>query len=839
MFGACLLWQSSLHSGRNRCATTGSELKAEFAPLRMLCQNWNELTAPGPQSRAHRDASKRATTMRYFKPISLLPVLLLSALGSSSALDLVQDGKPNIVIVAARPPASPEAATGPRGRKKPTAGPENDDIAAARLLADWIRKITDAEVPVTDSPAPGVPAIYVGQAACAAGLKLEDIQSPTREGVRILADDQRVLLAGQSAPATLKAVCRFLEELGCRYFMDGPLGEVFPRTNTLSVGRLTITEKPGLLFRNPKGPTWNGGLWKAWNGAGGEAISHQHAWGGYVSAALFKDHPEFFAMGPDGQRKAGRWLCTSNDELRRYFAERVIAAIRAGTKNPSLSPTDGRGYCQCAACKAQDDPKRLEPSSGAVSVSSRYVDFFDDVARRVAVACPDSVLSFYCYADYTQPPARTRPLSPNLCAVIAPIRYCRLHEIGHAGCPSREQQLSMVEGWAALASRLGYYNYMYNLADGTLPFFKFTACQKEFRYLKQKGLCMMTLEVLSNWHIYGPQIYLSLRLAYNPDADANALMDDYWLKFYGPKAAPFMKEYWMGLDAETSRLASHAGSFFGLQQIYTPEFLKRCGDLLAKAAEAARGQPRYAERVALHTEGWRSALEYRKVCAAMNRGDFSQAEAAYDRMLGRLRGLAEKGWANREYATAYLERFLGKAVQAGAAAVAPPNRLLQVLPDRWRFAFDERNQGVDLGWQAAGFDDAAWPWVSTLDKTLDAQGYDRNTFLWYRTQFRVPEKHGPLTLLFSEVDGVPEVFVNGAKAETAPARLTKTAEPAAAGTRLKARVPFEADITSLVRPGENTVALRVDHTQITDLALGGILRPVLLIEKPPLAPPRP
>ena len=45
-----------------------------------------------------------------------------------------------------------------------------------------------------------------------------------------------------------------------------------------------------------------------------------------------------------------------------------------------------------------------EPSSGTVAVSNRYVDFFDDVGRRVAKECPDSVLSFYCYADYTQPP---------------------------------------------------------------------------------------------------------------------------------------------------------------------------------------------------------------------------------------------------------------------------------------------------------------------------------------------------------------------------------------------------------------------------------------------------
>ena len=233
----------------------------------------------------------------------------------------------------------------------------------------------------------------------------------------------------------------FLEELGCRYFMDGPLGEVYPHTKTLSVGALAITEKPGLIGRNPKGPSWRDTGWKSWNGAGGDMVGHAHSWGGYVSPKLFDEHPEWFAMGADGQRHAAAWLCTSNPELRKHFANGVIAAIEAGARNPSISPTDGRGYCQCPVCKAQDDPKSLEPSTGTVSITNRYVDFFDEIGRRVAAVHPEAVLGFYCYADYTQAPTLARKLSPNLSAVIAPIRYCRLHEIGHPGMRGREQEI--------------------------------------------------------------------------------------------------------------------------------------------------------------------------------------------------------------------------------------------------------------------------------------------------------------------------------------------------------------------------------------------------------------
>lgn len=759
---------------------------------------------------------------------------------------LVKNGKPNATIVVIAPPSAQEPVQPKGGKKRAQGAAINEETAAAKVLADWIKKITGAELPIAAQAAEGTVPIFLGKAAVNAGLKLDDITSPSHEGVRIIADEKRILIGGQNDAATRKAACRFLEQLGCRYFMDGPLGEVYPRTETLAVGPMSITEKPGLIGRNPKGPSWRTAGWKEWNGAGGDMVGHSHSWGSYVPEKLFDEHPDWFAMGSDGQRKRGGWICTSNKELRKHFAEAVIASIDAGNRHPSISPTDGRGYCQCAVCKAQDDPKSMEPSSNTVAVTNRYVDFFDEIGRRVAAVHPDSVLGFYCYADYTQPPTVKRKLSPNLCAVIAPIRYCRLHEPGHPGCTSREQQIGMTQGWAEVASKLGYYNYMYNLADGTLPFFKFTACKKEFPFLVSKGTSYMTIEVLSNWHIYGPQIYLSLRLAYDPQGDADAIMEDYWQKFYGARAAPFMKDYWMGIDAAQGKLQSHAGCFFGLGQIYTPEFLKQCEERLSKAAAAARGDKMYEQRVALHTEGFKSAVEYRKICDEMNRGDFAQAKETLEKMVPRLRELAAQGLVNSEYSTAYVERFLAKTVRQGAAAMAAPNKLVQVLPDKWRFAFDEDDQGNDRQYHATGFDDSKWPAVATYSTTLDSQGYDKNTVLWFRSKFSVPEKHGRLALFFGEVDGAAEVYVNGrkidvvpnpadvkkpAKPATAPAEGKPAATPPAREGLARSRTPFEVDVTAAVHGGENVVTLRADHTRITELSLGGILRPVLLIEK--------
>ena len=141
-----------------------------------------------------------------------------------------------------------------------------------------------------------------------------------------------------------------------------------------------------------------------------------------------------------------------------------------------------------------------------------------------------------------------------------------------------------------------------------------------------------------------------------------------------------------------------------------------------------------------------------------------------------------------------------------------------VLPDRWRLAYDEQDKGVDAGYAKADFDDAGWKTVATYSDTLDGQGLlDRKTILWYRTTIDVPalkDFKGKPTLFFVDVDATATVYVNGQEA----------------GASAKKRTPFEVDALAL-RPGRNTIAVRVDHSSITELSLGGILRPVYLIDK--------
>lgn len=736
--------------------------------------------------------------------------------GRSLGMDIVKNGHATAVIVVQEPSGSLDRSQAKKVLQRGTGGFRCNDPAAAMALADWIEKMTDVRLKIAAQPSSEKPAIYIGAAAKKAGLDLSHIASPTEEGLRIISDGEtKILIAGQNETSTMKAVCRFLEELGCRYFMDNELGEVYPRSKTITVGKLDITEKPGLKLRKIWGSKWSGqSLWKVWNGAGGVPLSTGHAWGKYVDQNLFQTHPEYFALR-DGQRRKGSWYCTSNSELRERFAEGVISR---GSYNPSVSPPDGTGYCQCEDCRAQDDPDNIEPSSGRVSMTNRYVDFLDEVARQVAKVRPDWLLSFYCYADYTQPPTLNRRLSPNLVAWIAPIRYSRYHRIGSPNSLSRMQLAQVIDGWAAAGKHIAYRTYNYNLAECLVPFSKLSVWKHDIPYLKGKGCIGINLETLANWEIYGPHIYQSIRLAYDPRTDSDALMDDYFMKFYGPEAGRFMKQYWLSIDKAFSDMKCESGSLFALHLVYSPQFLRQLDALVNKASKAAAGHKVYVARVAMTAHGLRNAMQYAQIRDAMNEGDFATAKNVYEKLYARNEAEQDKGYGNH-YTLNYLRRFIGDHVAAGAKATEPPNKVLQVLPDEMKLTYDLDNKGAQQGYHKPGFDDSNWKEVATYSNTLNAQGLpDIKSIMWYRTSIDVPREHGQLQLFFTEADGQGvTVYVNG----TEVASLDRQAR----------RKPFEVDITYAVKPARNVVAVKLDHRKITELFLGGIVRPVLLIEK--------
>jgi len=236
--------------------------------------------------------------------------------------------------------------------------------------------------------------------------------------------------------------------------------------------------------------------------------------------------------------------------------------------------------------------------------------------------------------------------------------------------------------------------------------------------------------------------------------------------------------------------------------------------------------------------GYRHAVDFMGVRRALNEGDVQTAQRIYGRWLARTREsiAADTG---HPYNETYLRRFVGRVVGAAHEAVepeaGPPGRLVRVLPDQMKLAYEKdlQSAGVDGPYEAVGLDDSRWTVVQTYSNTLDQQGYpDRLEVMWYRARIETPAAElgpGKRFLFFTRVDGEASVWVNG---HAVGRRVPIRPDGPALVRRFPALETFEVDVTEVWVEGDNNVAVRVDHTQIQELGLGGIVGPIFLIERP-------
>ena len=120
------------------------------------------------------------------------------------------------------------------------------------------------------------------------------------------------------------------------------------------------------------------------------------------------------------------------------------------------------------------------------------------------------------------------------------------------------------------------------------------------------------------------------------------------------------------------------------------------------------------------------------------------------------------------------------------------------LNGEWQFAFDDRDEGVTLGWMKPGVHlplEITVPFAYQTKLSGLGPTDEIHPVIWYRRAFTVPqEMQGKRVLLrFGAVDYACAVYVNGQQA----------------GTHTGGYTPFTLDITALLRDGENDLCLRV------------------------------
>ena len=409
---------------------------------------------------------------------------------------------------------------------------------AAEVLQDYLLQISGAALPI-------IPAnkhrssheIVLGQ-----NERLDELQtginfnSLKEDGFAIKTDSLRLIIAGGSEKGTLYGVYTFLEEyLGCR--MYAPTAKVIPHRDRIVIPRISSNvQVPSIGFRDTHyRVTWDA-EYTEWHKLDHGPDGERTDWGMWVHTfnelvppdIYFKEHPEYYSM-VKGKRIPTQ-LCLTNTEvvdvtiqnLRRKIAENPSA------KYWSVSQNDNRDYCTCDRCKAIDD----QEGSPAGSI----IQFVNQVAE----AFPDKMISTLAYEYGRHAPRTIRPRE-NVNIMLCSIEALRDKPIEVD--PKSADFVKDIQDWGKIASDIIVWDYVIQFNNLLSPFPNLHVLKPNLQFFARHGVNAMFEQ--GNREVGGEfaelRSYMLAKLLWNPEANADTIMNDFLRGYYGAAGASIRK----------------------------------------------------------------------------------------------------------------------------------------------------------------------------------------------------------------------------------------------------------------------------------------------------------
>lgn len=740
--------------------------------------------------------------------------MLLAGMAQAQEVTLVKDGRAAAVIAL------------------PAQANEYEQLAA-KELAGIVEKMSGARlesVAVPDGKAEevareakgrGQTVVLLGRSALPAVEKDLGAAAGTRGAFVLKAENDAVLIAGPDE-GVYYGVIELLEQLGCRWFMPGDLGEVVPPLKTVAVRVQTTVQTPSFPSRWFQMPDRD---WQMRVRCGGEVFKGAHgmeappakvnkATGEIEPAA----HAEYYSLVR--KKRVIRQHCVSNPKLVEYMAAEIRKKRQAGG-GPVLGcgPNDGGGFCECENCRALDTDD-FDPFSNEVSVTDRYIWFYNRVLEKVLPEYPDTKLAFYIYHTYMRPPKREKP-HPAIQGALAPIALDRIHGFSNPVAPEKSYAKWLFQEWGKIMPELYDRGYWSNLACPGFTFIIIDRLRDEIPACHDLGVAGWRVETFPNYGPQFPSMYVAGKLMWNHKTDVNALLKDCYARFFGPAAEP-MGAYITLMDAALRDNECCTGSSWDMPRFYPPPLRAKARALLDEGARKAAGQGACEARVKMITETFDMTEQFCLMMEARVRVDFPAAKAALDacdaaaQKLMDMKPVPMVSAGRHSTYVNYMKRFFRGATEQGYARVTGGNALAAAATDEWEFLEDPGKVGEDIGLWRAGNAGGNWQKIKTSSSSWSNQGLRYYKGLaWYRQTVEVPEafKGRRLFLWCGGVDETAKVWVNGQVIGISPGA---------------AFYPFEMDATDAVKPGRNVIVFCVANLVVSELGTGGIVAPVIL-----------
>jgi len=522
---------------------------------------------------------------------------------------------------------------------------------------------------------------------------------------------------GKFSPGTLYAVYEFLEKtMGVKWLWPGESGEVIPRRDLPKTDGLLLRGREPLVLRRyggesdtvrePVGDTFYGWadvenartdiarrkLWLVRNRLGARRkFNGSHAftdwWRRYG-----KDHPEYFALLPNGRREAlegdkdGRntTLCVSNPDLHRQ-----IVANWNGSGSSRTQPyytacvnaceNDTPGMCTCAKCRAwdADDPRfgenpywrgetkgpfknagrfrilssvlwgedgKTKVKQGVPSLSDRYVKFYNAILAAAREKVRGAEVFGYAYANYSEPPRETKVADGIIVSYVPRMFF-----------PYTAQDSAAFRsdwgGWRTAGATQMIYRPNYMLAGGNLPICSARRIADDIGFAATNGMIAISQDSLTGvWSAQSLHNYVVTRLMREPTAGFTKLRDEY-LSAFGP-AAPQIRDYcdlvesvganlsfddWQAITVANRSPNGNAGGGFKnfttvAADLYSEAWFDRTFRCLDAAAATVGGDEGVRRRIAFLRRGVLDAHNTYRTRVAQKSGD----QAAFKKALAEM-----------------------------------------------------------------------------------------------------------------------------------------------------------------------------------------------------------
>ena len=729
-------------------------------------------------------------------------------------LVLVKDGVPRATIVADTN-ATPSYA-----------------LAAAELR-DFIRRMSGAELPIA-APGDAVkgPRILIGMNPVTEAMNPGFAQKSSIDEileeycVRRVGDD--LVLAGNDTleeprkgpkgetldgwySGSLFAVYDFLFDQGCRWYFPGEFGTVVPKKATIAVGDVDRRRKPAFLkhgfWTKPGFKDKARGLdadadharWYARNRYISYHAIYDNPSDGSIMGPFRKagitaeNHPEWFALNKDGSRSKNM-VCMGNPEVVAFLADHAKKSFRDNPhlKSYGYAPPDGLPLCLCENCRKANGDLQIVSQwdfSMIPCISGSYYRLMDEVAKAVKEEFPDRRIGVSIYAGRIMPPPTYWKMQPNVVGACAFIEYALMRPIDDPDNWESTQIRSLLKSWKSRIDHVSYRPYypsfLVNMAL-PIPFYRNNA--RDVKWLHANGVEGFIWEGWPSWgtDLLGP--YLRSRLMWDPAADAEAIIDEFYATFYGPAAAP-AKAFYDALEKAlvSSPVNGHESEF--IHELYTPALVASLAPYIeaAEKAVAAPDAAAFAARVRMVRLQYGHLQAFSEMREAADRDyDFARAAVCAERMLAaedEMLGICP-AWifpTHREYDRGRLASapFNGNFTAYGKCAMyrrvaeladGPRGRMIRPLPAKWKFRVDTVQEGTAGQWYAPGSDIAGWEDIE-IAHPLEFQGVagDRKHCMpfkgdaWYAVDFDVAEGFDPAkaALFVGGINNEAWLWLNG------------------------------------------------------------------------------